>query len=150
MRRRVPIALRGVDGPRSRQSRPLFFSDQAGGGSDHLAVSRAYAGWEASRAEGGGGGERRFTQRHCLSGATLNMLKGMRQQLVTALSGRGLIASVHQASANADAGSLVRAVLAVGMYPLMGRLLLPGVGANGQQSAGGGRGPRSPRCGARR
>lgn len=118
----------------------FFFSDQAGGGSDHLAVSRAYVGWEASRAEGGGGGERRFTQRHCLSGATLNMLKGMRQQLVTALSGRGLIASVHQASANADAGSLVRAVLAVGMYPLMGRLLLPGVGANGQQSAGGGRG----------
>ena len=56
----------------------FFFSDQAGGGSDHLAVSRAYVGWEASRAEGGGGGERRFTQRHCLSGATLNMLKGMR------------------------------------------------------------------------
>jgi len=38
----------------------------------------------------------------------------MRQQLVGALSGRGLIGNLPQASANAGAGSLVRAVLAVG------------------------------------
>ena len=62
----------------------------------------------------------------------------MRQQLVTALSGRGLIASVHQASANADAGSLVRARARGGDVPADGAPALPGVGANGQQSAGGG------------
>ena len=137
---RSPFVVSTDGGREAGKAARHAFSDQAGGGSDHLAVSRAYVGWEASRAEGGGGSERRYTQRNCLSGATLNMLKGMRQQLVTALSGRGLIATVHQASANADAGALVRAVLAVGMYPLIGRLLVPGTGANGQQSAGGGRG----------
>ena len=129
----------------------FFFSDQAGGGSDHLAVSRAYAGWEASRAEGGGGGERRFTQRHCLSGATLNMLKGMRQQLVTALSGRGLIASMHQASANADAGSLVPRRARGGDVPADGAPALgPAWARTGSRARGAGGGPRSPRCGARR
>ena len=114
------------------------FSNEAGGASDHLAVSRAFAGWETSRANGGSSGERAFNQRNSLSGATLNMLRGMRSQLLTALSGRGLIHDLRGASANAGAGSLVRAVLAVGMYPLVGRLLVPGVGAN---NAGGGRTP---------
>ena len=85
--------------------------------------------------------ERAFNQRHSLSGATLNMLRGMRQQLVGALSGRGLIGNLPQASANAGAGSLVRAVLAVGMYPLMGRLLVPGAPGGGGQQAGGGNKP---------
>ena len=110
------------------------FSDEAGGGSDHLAVARAFVGWEQARARGGSGSERTFNGRYSLSGATLNMLRGMRQQLVTALSGRGLVRNLPAASSNAGAGSLVRAVLAVGMYPLIGRLLVPGVG----QQAGGG------------
>jgi len=110
------------------------FSDEAGGGSDHLAVARAFVGWEQARARGGGGGERQFNARNSLSGATLNMLRGMRQQLVSALSSRGLVRNLGDASGNAGAGSLVRAVLAVGMYPLMGRLLVPGAG----QQAGGG------------
>ena len=110
------------------------FSDEAGGGSDHLAVARAFVGWEQARARGGGGGERQFNTRNSLSGATLNMLRGMRQQLVSALSSRGLVLNLRDASGNAGAGSLVRAVLAVGMYPLMGRLLVPGAG----QQAGGG------------
>ena len=110
------------------------FSDEAGGGSDHLAVARAFVGWEQARARGGGGGERQFNTRNSLSGATLNMLRGMRQQLVSALSSRGLVRNLRDASGNAGAGSLVRAVLAVGMYPLMGRLLVPGAG----QQAGGG------------
>ena len=110
------------------------FSNEFGGASDHLAVVAAFAGWETARARGGAGGERQFNQRNSLSGATLNMLKGMRQQLARALSGRGLITNMHQASANAGAGSLVRAVLAVGMYPMIGRLLVPGAG---QQTGGG-------------
>ena len=136
---RSPFVVSTDGGREAGKAARRAFSDEAGGGSDHLAVSRAYVGWELSRSEGGNGGERRFTQRHCLSGATLNMLKGMRQQLITALTNRGLIASIHQASKNADAGALVRAVLAVGMYPLIGRLLVPQQGgAFGQQSAGGG------------
>ena len=76
------------------------FSAEFGGASDHLAVVAAFRGWEAARASGGGGGERQFNQRNSLSGATLNMLRGMRQQLVTALAGRGLIADVHQVTLN--------------------------------------------------
>ena len=131
---RSPFVM-SMDGNREagRAARNAF-SAEHGGASDHLAVVAAFSGWEAARSRGGGGAERQFNQRNSLSGATLNMLKGMRQQLVTALSGRGLIANIHQASANAGAGSLVRAVLAVGMYPLMGRLLVPGAG----QQAGGG------------
>ena len=72
-------------------------------------------------AGGGSGGERDFLARHSLSGATLNMLRGMRQQLVTALSGRGLISDLRAASCHAHSGPLVRAALAVGMYPLVGR-----------------------------
>ena len=131
---RSPFVM-SMDGNREAGKAARYaFSDEAGGGSDHLAVVRAFAGWESARARGGVGAERQFNQRNCTSGATLNMLKGMRQQLVTALAGRGLIADVHRASENAAAGSLVRAVLAVGMYPLIGRLLVPGAG----QAAGGG------------
>ena len=130
---RSPFIM-SMDGNREAGKAARYaFSDEAGGGSDHLAVVRAFAGWDSARARGGGA-ERQFNQRNCTSGATLNMLKGMRQQLVTALAGRGLIADVHRASENASAGSLVRAVLAVGMYPLIGRLLVPGAG----QAAGGG------------
>jgi HrpA-like RNA helicase len=111
----------------------VAFSNQAGGGSDHLAVTRAYAEWERARADGGGAAERRFTQAKCLSGATLQMLKGMRQQLIAALTSRGLIDSIHRASENAEAGSLVRAALAVGMYPLIGRLVDPR-GAGGDRN----------------
>ena len=132
---RSPFVV-STDGSReSGKAARHFFSDQAGGGSDHLAVTRAYVGWEKSRQDGGGGGERRFNQQNSLSGSTLNMLKGMRQQLIGALTSRGLIANVHQASENAMAGSLVRAVLAVGMYPLIGRLLLPGLNAGRDERA---------------
>ena len=130
-----PPFIISADGRKSGDASRAAFSNEAGGASDHLAVSRAFAGWETSRANGGSSGERAFNQRNSLSGATLNMLRGMRSQLLTALSGRGLIHDLRGASANAGAGSLVRAVLAVGMYPLVGRLLVPGVGAN---NAGGG------------
>ena len=51
------------------------------------------------------------------------MIKGMRQQLTSALIQRGIIADLRSASVNASSGALVRAVLAVGMYPLVGRFL---------------------------
>ena len=134
IRVQVPVCRVRGRGPRGGPAARRGFSDEAGGGSDHLAVARAFVGWEQARARGGGGGERQFNTRNSLSGATLNMLRGMRQQLVSALSSRGLVRNLRDASGNAGAGSLVRAVLAVGMYPLMGRLLVPGAG----QQAGGG------------
>lgn len=51
----------------------------AGGGSDHLALVRAFNGWSAAR---GGGGERRYAAQHSLSGGTLAMVDGMRSQLL--------------------------------------------------------------------
>ena len=131
---RSPFVM-AVDGSREAgKFARRAFSDEAGGGSDHLAVARAFRAWEIARLRGGNGAEREFNRRHSTSGATMNMLKGMRAQLVVALGSRGLARDLPSASGNADAGALVRAVLAVGMYPLVGRVLVPGAG----QQAGGG------------
>ena len=51
---------------------------EAGGGSDHLALVEAFQRWCEARARGQ---ERRLTAQFFLSGATLNMIDGMRTQL---------------------------------------------------------------------
>ena len=54
----------------------------AGGASDHLALVRAYNGWNAARALGR---ERAYAVASFVSGATLNMVHGMRAQLLAEL-----------------------------------------------------------------
>ena len=78
--------------------------------------------WELA-CRGGRQSERQFLTANSLSPSTLHMIKGMRQQLTSALIQRGIIADLRSASVNASSGALVRAVLAVGMYPLVGRFL---------------------------
>ncbi|KAK9845024.1 hypothetical protein WJX74_009802 [Apatococcus lobatus] len=91
----------------------------AGGGSDHLALVEAFRRWGEARACGQ---ERRLTAQFFLSGATLNMIDGMRTQLAGELQARGLISSVQAASGQAEDTDLVRGVLACGFYPLLGCL----------------------------
>ena len=107
---RSPFVM-AVDGSREAgKFARRAFSDEAGGGSDHLAVARAFRAWEIARLRGGNGAEREFNRRHSTSGATMNMLKGMRAQLVTALGSRGLARDLPSASGNADAGALAREI----------------------------------------
>ena len=71
----------------------------------------AYNSWASVKAGGGGGAERAFCSRNFLSPAGMNMLEGMRGQLLSELLNRGLIASLHAASVNVTDAGLVRFVL---------------------------------------
>jgi len=119
---RPPFVI-SADGRKSGDAARAAFSREAGGGSDHLAVAKAFAAWERVCRSSGRQEERQFLMNNSLSGSTLHMIKGMRQQLCTALQQRGIIIDLASASRNSASGALVRAVLAVGMYPLVGRFL---------------------------
>jgi ATP-dependent RNA helicase DHX36 len=93
---------------------------EAGGASDHLAAAAAFAAWKAARARGN---DRAFAARNFVSPSTMAMLEGMRSQLLAELVARGFVASLEAASTAAHRADLVRAVLAAGLYPLVGRLL---------------------------
>ena len=71
----------------------------------------AYNSWASVKASGGTGADRAFCARKFLSPAGMNMLEGMRGQLLSELLNRGLIASLRAASANAADAGLVRFVL---------------------------------------
>ena len=56
-------------------------AEGAGGASDHLALVTAFNGWVAAR-QAGGGRDRAFCAEHFLSSATMQMVEGMRHQLL--------------------------------------------------------------------
>lgn len=58
-----------------------------------------------------GGGDRPFCARNFLSPATMNMIDGMRGQLLSELTGMGFVASLEASSTQARRADLVRAVL---------------------------------------
>ena len=98
----------------------------AGGScSDHVALVRAFEGWEKARRDGGAGRAREYCWSHFLAPNTLEMMSEMRRQFGTLLEGIGFIPcgarSVDSASAphNTHAGDvgLLRAVICSGMYP---------------------------------
>lgn len=104
-------------------------STEAGGCSDHLATVRAFNGWKMMAA-----GERqyqsdtapalhRYCSQHHLSAATINMVDGMRTQLLGELVSRGFVSSLEEASVNGHRADVVRAVLGCGLYPLVTRML---------------------------
>ncbi|KAL4422956.1 hypothetical protein ABPG75_009153 [Micractinium tetrahymenae] len=95
-------------------------SSDAGGASDHLATIKAFNQWKGAAARGT---DRGYCSLNFLSPATMNMLDGMRSQLLSELVARGFVESLEAASANAQRSDLVRAVLACGFYPHVGRLL---------------------------
>ena len=97
---------------------------RAGGASDHLALAAAYDMWASARSAGGGR-DRQVCRDAFLSPGTMAMVDGMRGQLVAELKARRLIPSLAAASASARDAGLVRAVLAAGLYPRVGRVLPP-------------------------
>lgn len=71
---------------------------------------RAFNSWSAAKAQGGGA-DRAFCARNYLSAAAMNMLDGMRTQLLSELLSRRLITSLAESSVNAQDAGLVRFVL---------------------------------------
>lgn len=94
-----------------------------GGASDHLALVAAFELWESAK---NAGKEHSFCSEYFVSGGTMNMLAGMRKQLQGELHRKGFIPSGdHPCSSNAQNPGIIRAVLAAGMYPMVGSLLPP-------------------------
>jgi HrpA-like RNA helicase len=111
--------------------------------SDHMALLGAYAGFHAARKRGGGapgnGAEYAFCSEHFISGATMNMVTAMRDQMVKELLKCGVLGQLGAdgggggaseartssilaaASVNGNNHALVLAVLAAGMYPNVAR-----------------------------
>ncbi|KAG6557198.1 hypothetical protein Mapa_001125 [Marchantia paleacea] len=96
-----------------------------GGYSDHLAVIAAFDGWQAAKVKGHDQ-EGHFCSQYFVSGGTMMMLAGMRRQLQNELAQKGFIPKgSHPCSLNAKDPGIVRAVLATGMYPMVGVFLPP-------------------------
>jgi ATP-dependent RNA helicase DHX36 len=94
-----------------------------GGYSDHLSIVAAFDRWEAARASGQ---EKQYCARYFVSGGTMAQLAAMRKQLQGELAQKGFIPrEAHPCSLNAQDPGIVRAVLAAGMYPMVGTLLPP-------------------------
>eukprot|EP00873_Tetraselmis_striata_P025125 jgi/Tetstr1/445389/TSEL_033175.t1 len=132
---RDPWVLPVEAGARRESQRVKFaLSRESGGGSDHLALVSAFNGWMAAKAQGGSA-ERSFCARNFVSPSTMQMLYGMRQQLLGELKMRRLVPDVQSASSNSTNAALVRAVLACGLYPSIGRLQESKPGAKNQRPA---------------
>ncbi|KAH7533694.1 hypothetical protein FEM48_Zijuj04G0158700 [Ziziphus jujuba var. spinosa] len=94
-----------------------------GGHSDQLAVIAAFECWKNAKERGQ---EARFCSQYFVSSSTMHMLSGMRKQLQTELIRLGFISGdVSSYSLNASDSGILHAVLVAGLYPMVGRLLLP-------------------------
>lgn len=93
------------------------------GHSDQLAVIAAFECWKKAKETGQ---EARLCSQYFLSSSTMNMLHGMRKQLLTELIRNGFIPEdVSSCNLNAHDPGIVHAVLVAGLYPMVGRFLSP-------------------------
>ncbi|KAK4341799.1 hypothetical protein RND71_037615 [Anisodus tanguticus] len=94
-----------------------------GGRSDQLAVVAAFDGWKSANENGQ---ESRFCSMYFVSSSTMHMLSGMRKQLQYELLRNGFIrGDGSSCSLNAQDLGILHDVLVAGLYPMVGRLLLP-------------------------
>lgn len=91
-----------------------------GGFSDHLVLIAAYEGWLAARKHGQ---EHRYCKTHYLSPGTMQVIDGMRRQLLSELKSTGMVGDLTDASTNAHNREIVRNVISAGMYPMYGSVL---------------------------
>lgn len=94
-----------------------------GGYSDQLAIVAAFDCWRSAKEKGQ---ESRFCSEYFVSPSIMNMLSGMRKQLVNELIRTGCIPEdVSSCSMNAREPGIIRAILVAGLYPMVGRLHAP-------------------------
>ncbi|KAK5603357.1 3'-5' RNA helicase ythdc2 [Crenichthys baileyi] len=100
------------------QSRRRFTSNTF---SDHMALLRAFQAWQKARTEGW---ERSFCERNFLSQSTMDMILGMRTQLLGQLRAIGFVrarggSDIRDVNLNSENWAVVKAALVAGMYPNM-------------------------------
>ncbi|XP_043278621.1 3'-5' RNA helicase YTHDC2-like [Venturia canescens] len=92
----------------------------AGGSySDHMVVLRAFQGWQQARANGW---ERQFCEQNFISGPVMEMIVGMRTQLLGQLRASGFVRAkgsgdIRDLNINSENWAVVKAALTAGLYP---------------------------------
>ncbi|KAJ0056946.1 hypothetical protein NL108_000769, partial [Boleophthalmus pectinirostris] len=87
--------------------------------SDHMALLQAFQAWQKARSEGW---ERSFCEKNFLSQATMDMILGMRTQLLGQLRAIGFVrarggSDIQDVNLNSENWAVVKAALLAGMYP---------------------------------
>ncbi|XP_041666905.1 3'-5' RNA helicase YTHDC2 [Cheilinus undulatus] len=87
--------------------------------SDHMALLRAFQAWQKARSDGW---ERSFCEKNFLSQATMDMILGMRTQLLGQLRAIGFVrarggSDIRDVNMNSENWAVVKAALVAGMYP---------------------------------
>ena len=93
-------------------------------GSDHMAVLKAFQEWQQARMEGR---ERAWCQRNMVSSSTMEMVVGMRNQVLGQLRASGFVRArgqgdIRDINTNSDNWGVVKACLMSGLYPNLGRV----------------------------
>lgn len=91
----------------------------SGSFSDHMALLRAFQAWQKACSEGW---ERSFCEKNFLSQATMDMILGMRTQLLGQLRAIGFVrarggSDIRDVNMNSENWAVVKAALVAGMYP---------------------------------
>ncbi|XP_010077327.1 PREDICTED: probable ATP-dependent RNA helicase YTHDC2 [Pterocles gutturalis] len=91
----------------------------AGTFSDHMALLRVFQAWQKARSDGR---ERAFCEENFLSQATMEIIIGMRTQLLGQLRASGFVrarggADIRDVNTNSENWAVVKAALVAGMYP---------------------------------
>ncbi|XP_062844381.1 3'-5' RNA helicase YTHDC2 [Trichomycterus rosablanca] len=87
--------------------------------SDHMALLRAFQAWQKARSDGW---ERAFCEKNFLSQATMEIIVGMRTQLLGQLRAIGFVRArgggdIRDVNLNSENWAVVKAALVAGMYP---------------------------------
>uniref|UniRef100_W5KNU3 RNA helicase n=1 Tax=Astyanax mexicanus TaxID=7994 RepID=W5KNU3_ASTMX len=87
--------------------------------SDHMALLRAFQAWQKARADGW---ERSFCENNFLSQATMEIIIGLRTQLLGQLRAIGFVRArgggdIRDVNLNSENWAVVKAALVAGMYP---------------------------------
>ncbi|KAL3867100.1 hypothetical protein ACJMK2_044331 [Sinanodonta woodiana] len=96
----------------------------AGTFSDHMCLLRAFQAWQKARTDGW---ERSFCDRNFLSSACMEMIVGMRAQLLGQLRASGFVRArgggdIRDLNTNSENWAVVKAALCAGMYPNLVRV----------------------------
>ncbi|XP_077646398.1 3'-5' RNA helicase YTHDC2-like [Lonchura striata] len=91
----------------------------AGTFSDHMALLRAFQAWQKARSDGW---ERAFCEKNFLSRATMEIITGMRTQVLGQLRASGFVrarggADIRDVNANSENWAVIKGALVAGMYP---------------------------------
>ncbi|XP_076053319.1 3'-5' RNA helicase YTHDC2-like isoform X3 [Oratosquilla oratoria] len=87
--------------------------------SDHMVLLRTFQAWQKACGESW---ERGWCERNFVSGATMEMIHGMRAQVLAQLRGAGFVRArgpgdIRDVNSNSDNWAVVKAALVSGMYP---------------------------------